>query len=470
MALSMPAPRGHFPSRSHDISRMPPSPCKPRTRRISNRRLGTGLPSGGPTLLSTLTPLGPPLFSRRPRKSNPAPDTRPLSPNSPNTPYLSEWDLEPEDDRAARRRTISLPTHGRKANPALARDVPKAKWRPWGCIDAGSYPHILDGIIANADFRLLLALRGVSRGWCARVDTILFEHVALVTPAASPRQVDRSVHSKVRVALRKRKSSEAVLMSARPPLRLLPALPGQVPKHVSAIRILDTYDYTPTQAILFDAMANAEEDYATRPRWDALVQAGHGLSISRSASLLNGSFPVPAPTVHAPTAVHYLPAVGLTRATIGVDVGTSRVILHFVPVFISPFAAECDTWLIESTGPCDVVFVFDRRAFAGAPNVQDLRYNLAAGLAESFELLEIVGVPLPNVTLVGLDELMAERQFPHSEGDVAFVQRFVAERVNDGAAAYVSGMTMAEWEARPGSEAALERAALPYAPGPFDED
>lgn len=449
---------------------MPPPPCKPRTRRISNWRLGVGLPSGGPTLLSTLTPLGPSPSPRHPRKSNPAPDTRPLSPNSPNTPFLSEWDLEPEDESASRRRTISLPTHGRKANPALARDVPKAKWRPWGCIDAGSYPHILDSIIANADFRLLLALRGVSRGWCARVDTILFEHVALVTPAAGPRQVDPSTHAKVRMALRKRKSTEAVLMSACPPLRLLPALPGQVPQHVSAIRILDTYDYTSTQALLFDAMANAEENDATRPGRGALVQAGHGLSISRSASLLNRSFPVSAPAVHAPTTVHYLPAVGLNRVTIGVDVGTSRVILHFVPAFISPFASECDTWLVESTGPCDVVFVFDQHAFSGAPNVQDLRYNLAAGLAESFELLEIVGVPLPNITLVGLDELTAEWQSPDSGGDVAFVQRFVAERVEDGAAAHVSGMTMADWESRPGAQAALERAPLPYAPVPFNED
>jgi hypothetical protein len=299
---------------------------------------------------------------------------------------------------------------------------------------------------------------------------MLFEHVALVTPAAGPRQVDRGVHSRIRVALRKRKSTDAVLVSPRAPLRLLPSLPGRVPTNVAAIRVLDTYDYTPAQAPLFDAIANAEEDLATRPGLDALVPSGLGLTISRSASLLNGSFPFPAPAVHAPTTVHYLPAVGLNRATIGVDVGTSRVILRFVPAFISPFAAECDTWLIESTGPCDVVFVFDPRAFAGAPNVEDLRYNLAAGLAESFELLETVGVPLPNVTLVGLDELTHEWQSPGGEGDVAFVRRFVAERVANGAEACVSGMTMSEWEARPGPEAALERAPLPYAPLPFDED
>ncbi|CAK9784063.1 hypothetical protein CC85DRAFT_58743 [Cutaneotrichosporon oleaginosum] len=469
MALSMSAPRGHFPSRSYDMSRVPPATITPRTRRISNRRLGTGLPSGGPTLLATLTPLCPPT-PRRSRISNPAPDTRPLSPHSPNTPYLSEWDLEPEDDRAARRRTISLPTHGRKANPALAPEVPSAKWRPWASIDAQAFPHILDAVIANADYRLLLALRGVSRGWRARVDAMLFEHVALVTPAAGPRQVDRGVHFRLRLALRKRRAIDAVLVTPREPLRLLPCLPGRVPTHVAAIRVLDTYDYTAAQSTLFDAIANAEEDIAAQSGTDALVRSSHGLTVSRSASLLNGSFPAPPPAVHAPTAVHYLPAVGLNRVTIGVDVGTSRVILRFVPAFISPFVTECDTWLIESTGPCEIVFVFDPRAFERAPCVHDLRYNLASGLAESFELLETVGVPLPRVTLVGLDELTEQWRPPYESGDVAFVQRFVAERVADAAASRVSGITMAAWEARRGADTVLERAPLPYAPLQDDDE
>lgn len=382
---------------------------------------------------------------------------------------MSDWDVD-LDECAARRRTISLPMHGRKANPALAPAVPAAKWRPWGTIDAAAFPHILDGVIAAADYRGLLALRGVNRAWRTRVDAMLFEHVALVTPAAGPRQVDRGVHARVRAALRRWGYTDAVLLAPRLPLRFLPCLPGRVPTSVAAIRMLDTYDYTPAEGDLFDALASdPDPSQFALPGIGAVLPGGQGLVIARSATLLNGSFPTPAPAVHAPTAVHYLPAVGLHRVTIAVDVGTTRVVLRFVPAFISPFAAECDTWLLETTGACDVVFVFDSRAFAAAPNVQDLKYNLAAGLAESFELLETVGVPLPTVTLVGLDELSPAEQ-PETEGDVAFVQRFVAERVGDDVDAYVSGMTMAEWEARPGPEAALERAMLPFAVMPLDEE
>lgn len=362
--------------------------------------------------------------------------------------------------------------HGRKANPALAPAVPSAKWRPWGTIDAQAFPHILDGVIAAADYRGLLALRGVNRAWRARVDAMLFEHVALITPAAGPRQVDRGVHARVRASLRKWGYTGAVLLAPRLPIRLLPCLPGRVPTSAAAIRVLDTYDYTEAESELFDALASdPDPPLFALPTVGAVLPGGRGLAVSRSATLMNGSFPTPGPTVHAPTAVHYLPAVGLHRVTITVDVGTSRVILRIVPAFVSPFATECDTWLLETTGPCDVVFVFDPAAFTSAPNVADLKYNLAAGLAESFELLDTVGVPLPNVTLVGLDELTPpEEGQPETESDVAFVQRFVAERVGDEVDAYVNGMTMDQWEACRGPEAALERATLPFAAQPFDEE
>lgn len=470
MAVSVPAPCGLFPAHAN-LAHTPRMPLPPtlaaRTRKTSgSRRLEFSAPYPPPG--HSLRPLAPlaPLWPTSPR-------SRPLAAHPPLPQSISDWDLDASDDaealaeaeRAARRRTISLPTHGRKANPALAPAVPAAKWRPWGTIDAAAFPHILDGVIAAADHRCLLALRGVNRAWRARVDAMLFEHVALITPAASPRQVDRGVHARVRAALRKRGMTDAVLLAPRMPVRFLPCLPGHVPANSACIRVLDTYDCSGAEG-LFDALRDGPGD--DKPELYANPFQPRGLAVARSNTLLAGSFPTPAPALHAPTTIHYLPPVGLRRVTIAVDVGTSRVILRFVPTFVSPFATECDTWLLETTGACDVFFVFDPRAFAAAPNVADLKYNLAAGLAESFELLDTVGVPFPNITLVGLDEL--NRRQTEGEGDVAFVQNFLGERIGWDAEARVGGMTMAEWEARAGAEAALERGTLPFAAPPFDEE
>lgn len=302
-------------------------------------------------------------------------------------------------------------------------------------LDGPSFPHILDRVLALADYEGLMALRGANRALNAKADARLFAHVALISPSSSTALVNKIKH-RVGIAV----GPGGFVLCTPDSARFLPHLPSTtpLPERVALIKAVDYYGPRPSPcvqqviALLGDVAAWRSEAPFAADAEDGAPRLSGGVAVA--------NFPIVTKedttfTVRAPPA---------TTAVVHLTWPDRAVGRDETPVIVDLFAAPgADAYIVVEKPDVD--------AGAQLPLLtlrEELGFYLGAGVAEAFPPVPTAGAP--RVTIVGLEGL-------HPDADTAtaaaFTQRclhqlasYISERYGVDVAQHVASLTLDEWE------------------------
>lgn len=336
-------------------------------------------------------------------------------------------------------------------------------------IDGPSFPHILDRVIAAADYEGLMALRGVNRQFNAAADARLFAHVALISPSQTG--LVMKVKHRVGVAVGPGgyvfcTPSSGGLGQPSPlgsECRFLPHLPSThpSPERLEQIKAVDYYGPKPSPCVqdLLSYLADegAVKSWRTEADWGADADKG---ALSPRQGVTRVNFPlltVDDTTFTVRAAPHTTAIVHLTWP--------DRVIEHDeTPVIVDLFAAPgSDAYIVIEKPDPEVELPLSTLR-------EEIGIYLGAGIAEAFlsssseraapneEASGAANVHLehpPKVTIVGLEGLLPDI---NPELGATFTQRalgqlvaYIAERYGVRVEQHVSAMSLEDWEADFGS-------------------
>lgn len=361
-------------------------------------------------------------------------------------------------------------------------------------LDGPAFPHILDRVLALADYEGLMALRGANRALQRAADARLFAHVALISPSTETALVAKIKH-RVVVAVGHggfvlctpgvegevpgRVGGEGLSDECR----FLPHLPSAMPSEERArlIKAVDYYGPRPSPCVQ-DLLATlrdtgsvrtwrSEADWAAEhpPLTGDAGEGGESEGSERDGTTLSIAYPIVArddmtytvrPSASTTTSVVHL--TWPTHRTVGQDE---------TPVIVDLFAPPgSDAYIVIEKPDPDV-----QLPLLGVR--EQIGLYLGAGIAEAFPAPSNGGAggeaaagaagavggagpdtgaegkttanPPPRITIVGLEGLLPEAD---AKASAALVQctldklaRYIQDRYGVDVAQHVSAMSHDEW-------------------------
>ncbi|GMK54153.1 hypothetical protein CspeluHIS016_0107390 [Cutaneotrichosporon spelunceum] len=299
--------------------------------------------------------------------------------------------------------------------------------------DAPSFPHILDRVLALADYDALMALRGVNKELNAKADARLFAHVALISPSSSTPLVNKIKH-RVGIAV----GPGGFVLCTPDSANFLPHLPSSTlsPERVALIRAVDYYGPRPSPHVQ-EAISALRDVEVWRSEAPFAADADDGAPLlTRGVAVAN--FPIM--TEEDTTFTVRVPPD--STAVVHLTWPDRAVGRHETPVIVDLFASPgSDAYIVvEKPDPDQQLPLATLRA--------ELGFYLGAGIAEAFPRGT---TNPPRVTMVGLEGL-----YPGVDAGTtaAFTQRclqqlasYIFERYSVEVAQHVCAMTLDEWEA-----------------------
>jgi hypothetical protein len=303
-------------------------------------------------------------------------------------------------------------------------------------LDGPSFPHILDRVLALADYEGLMALRGVSKSLHAKADARLFAHVALISPS-----IDKPLVSKIRHRVGIAVPPGGYVLCTPDSARFLPQLPSCTPsaERIALIQAVDYYGPRPSPCV--QEVVQLLKDVGTwRSEAPFAADGADGApTLSRGVTVAN--FPIMTKedttfTVRAPPA---------TTAVVHLTWPDRPVGRDETPVIVDLFAAPgSDAYVVVERPDPDAELPLSTLR-------DELGFYLGAGVAEAFPT-DGSSAARPRVTIVGLEGL-----YPGADAGAvgSFTQKclrqlasYISERYGVEVEQHVGAMTLDEWEAQ----------------------